>query len=166
MVDVGHKKFSKALCDENDGIAKKTAVEFLESTGKFKLTVPLDEQKEQYKKRDFLIVNIKKNKNIACEAERKKVWKKEGEWEGWDTIDIPHRKNKSEADIFIMTNAACNTIAITKMKTIHGSPVKKKDTIYSKNEPFFAVPIEDFKFYTRQDSGEWVKIKAKITKKP
>lgn len=164
MVDVGHKKFSKSLCDENDGIAKRTAVEFLESTGKYKLEIPLDEQKEQYKKRDFLIVNIKRKRNIACEAERKKVWKKVGTWEGWDTIDIPHRKNKSEADIFIMTNEACNTIAITKMKTIHESPIKKKDTIYSRNEPFFAVPIANFKFYTRVESGEWKLVKAKVTK--
>jgi hypothetical protein len=165
MVDVGHKKFSKSLCEENDGIAKHTAVEFLESTGKYVLEVPLDAQKEQFKKRDFLIKNIKNKKDIACEAERKKVWKKEGEWEGWDTIDIPHRKNKSEADIFIMTNSACNTIAITKMKTIHESPIKHKDTIYSRNEPFFAVPISSFKFYTRNEEGEWVKVKGEITKK-
>jgi hypothetical protein len=163
MVDIGHKKFSASLCKENDGIAKRTAVDFLESTGKFKLEVPLEEQKEQYKKRDFLVVNIKNKKNVACEAERKKVWKKEGTWEGWDTIDIPHRKNKSEADIFIMTNEACNTIAITKMKTIHESPVKHKDTIYSKNEPFFAVPIKSFKFYTKTKTG-WEQVKVEVTK--
>jgi hypothetical protein len=164
MVDVGHKKFSASLCKENDGIAKQTAVEFLEDSGKYKLQVPLQEQKEQYKKRDFLIVNIKNNKNVACEAERKKVWKKTGAWEGWDTIDIPHRKNKSEADLFIMTNESCDTIAITKMKTIHESPVKLKNTIYSRDEPFFAVPINSFKFYTRTTEG-WVKVKGEITKK-
>jgi hypothetical protein len=160
-----NKKFSPSLCKENDLIAKQTAVDFLEGSGKFKLLVPLEKQKEEYKKRDFLISQVKGSKSIACEAERKKVWKKEGSWEGWDTIDIPHRKNKSEADLFIMTNEACNTIAVTKMKTIHESPVKYKDTIYTKNEAFFAVPIKDFKFYTKTD-GAWVKVKGEVTKKP
>ena len=63
-----------------------------------------------------------------------------------------------------MTNEACNTVAVTKMKTIHESPVKHKDTIYSKNEPFFAVSIESFKFYTRTQEG-WKLFKAKVTKK-
>jgi hypothetical protein len=48
-----YKKFSKELCDENDKIAKLVAVDYLESTGHYKLETPLEEQEELYKKKRF-----------------------------------------------------------------------------------------------------------------
>lgn len=148
-----YKKFSKELYDENDRIAKNVAVEFLESTGFYKLETPLSEQKEEFKKQDFEIVLVPDNQKISVEVERKKVWSKTCEWQGWPTIDVPVRKNKSKARLYIMINDLCNTIAITMMKNVLKSRISPKKTIYTKNEDFFNVEKKEFKFYCKKNHG-------------
>lgn len=68
-------------------------------------------------------------------------------WQGWDTIDVPARKKKSCADIFIMFNSSIDTLAISKMDLVKSAPIRYKNTIYTKNEKFFCVPLYYFKFY-------------------
>jgi hypothetical protein len=151
-----YKKFSKELCDENDAIAKETAVNFLEWTKYYKLETPLSEQQELYKKQDFEITLISKASKIKVEVERKKVWDKSGKWQGWPTIDVPIRKKDSEAQLFVMTNKSCDTIAITLMSKVIGSKVSSKKTIYTENEEFFNVNLNCFRFY-KKNNGGWEK---------
>lgn len=152
-----YKKFSQKLCNENDQIAKEIAVDFLIWTGYYKLEIPLEEQEEQFKKQDFEVVLISKNKKVKIEVERKKVWTKVCQWQGWSTIDVPSRKNESESDLFIMVNNECNTVAVTTMKNVLTSKVSAKKTIYTDNEDFFNVELSKFKFYCKSE-GFWKKI--------
>ena len=146
------KKFSQELLEQNDGIAKLLSINFLESTGKYKLIVPLNEQKEAYKEYDFQMFDYINNINITVEVERKKVWVKKGKWQGWNTLDVPFRKKDSHADIYIMVNNSCDTIAATKMKRILDSPTSYKKTIYTTNEKFFNVELKEFNFYYKNDT--------------
>lgn len=152
-----YKKFSQELCNENDQVAKEVAIDFLNWTGHYKLEIPLDEQEEQFKKQDFEVVLISKNRKVKIEVERKKVWTKVCQWQGWSTIDVPFRKSESESDLFIMVNSECNTIAVTTMKNVLSSKVSAKKTIYTDSEDFFNVKLSDFKFYCKAD-GNWKKI--------
>lgn len=151
-----YKKFSQELCDENDLIAKQTAINFLEWTKYYSLKTPLSKQEESYKKKDFEITLLSTGKKIKVEVERKKVWNKFGQWQGWPTIDVPVRKKDSEADLFIMVNKECNSIAVTMMKNVLNSKVTSKKTIYTSNEEFFNVDLKYFKFYKKTDDG-WEK---------
>jgi len=45
-----YKVFSKKLYEENDNIAKSVAIDFLHSTKRFQLEVPVEKQIEMYKK--------------------------------------------------------------------------------------------------------------------
>lgn len=150
------KPFSKELSDENDMIAKRVAVDFLEHTNKYKLITPLEEQKEVYKKHDFVIMDLAQNKIVGVEVERKKVWVKSGQWQGWGTVDIPHRKKDSEAHLFVMVNNHCDTVAATFMSRIKKSTVAPKKTIYTDNELFFNVNKNQFAFYHKKEES-WIK---------
>lgn len=141
------KKFSQQLCNENDQLAKKIAVDFLEEVKGFELTTPLEEQPERYKSGDFSILDADGTPRLV-EVERKKVWKHQGKWIHWfDTLDVPERKAESEADYFIMINNQANTLAFMPMITVLDSRTYMKNTIYTKNEWFFAVNLEDIEFY-------------------
>lgn len=152
-----YKKFSQELCNENDQVAKEVAIDFLTWTGYYKLEVPLDEQEEQFKKQDFEVVLISKNRKVKIEVERKKVWTKVCQWQGWSTIDVPSRKSESESDLFIMVNSECNTIAVTTMKNVLSSKVSAKKTIYTDSEDFFNVELSKFKFYCKNEES-WKRI--------
>lgn len=142
-----YKKFSQELCDENDQVAKEVALDFLKWTGYYRLDTSLEEQEELYKKQDFEVTLISSDRKVKVEVERKKVWLKVGQWQGWSTIDVPSRKNESEADLFIMVNKECNTIAVTTMKNVLKSKISPKKTIYTESEDFFNVELSNFKFY-------------------
>lgn len=152
-----YKKFSQELCDENDQVAKEVALDFLQWTGHYRLDTSLEEQEELYKKQDFEVTLISNDRKVKVEVERKKVWLKVCQWQGWSTIDVPARKNESEADLFIMVNKECNTIAVTTMKNVLQSKVTSKKTIYTDNEEFFNVDLNKFKFYCKSE-GSWKKI--------
>lgn len=152
-----YKKFSQELYDESDLKAKIVAVEFLEWLGFYKLETSLLDQEELYKKQDFEIILKSDNRKVTVEVERKKVWKKNCQWQGWSTIDVPSRKSESEADLFIMVNNDFNTIAVTTMKNVLESKVTSKKTIYTENEDFYNVELNKFKFYCKF-RGSWKKI--------
>ena len=63
-----YKKFSQELCNENDQVAKEVAIDFLAWTGHYKLEVTLEEQEEQFKKQDFEVVLISKNRKVKVEV--------------------------------------------------------------------------------------------------
>jgi len=152
-----YKKFSQELCDENDRLSKEVAVDFLEWIGHYKLEIPLEDQIEKFKKQDFEVLLISKNRKVKVEVERKKVWTKDGVWQGWSTIDVPQRKNESEADLFIMINNSCNTLAVTTMNKVLESNITSKKTIYTEKENFFNVELNNFKFYFKEGDC-WKKV--------
>ncbi len=146
-----YKKFDKALYEENNQLAIDTVVSMLESRGN-KVILP---DREYYQSHDFKFISRNTGIHYKAEVERKKVWKKSGTWEGWKTVDIPHRKVHSKSDYFFMVNEPCDTILVCSMEDIKFSPVSEKNTIYTSGERFFNVPFE--KFYLYQRRGEqWV----------
>lgn len=154
------KPFSKELYNENDFKSKKVAKDFLEYLGHYFLITPLEEQTEKYKEHDFEIFLKNPFKKITIEVERKKVWTKSGEWQGWDSVDIPYRKKDSQANLFIMINKSFDTLAVTNMKNVLNADVYSKKTIYTNKELFFKVNIDKFKIYFKnEDSWDLVKDK-------
>lgn len=140
------KPYSKELDDENNSLSIVVAFNYLMSTGHYKYDVnPLD-QPQAFKDHDFIILKSKDSKPVKIEVERKKSWKKSGMWQGFKTLDVPARKRESKSDIFVMTNYNSDTIAVMKMKDVLNSPIYEKDTIYTKKEQFFAVPLDRVKF--------------------
>jgi len=106
---------------------------------------------------DFVVIHPTQGRKIV-ESEVKLVWTRKGEWQGYRTVDIPFRKNgRVDADWFIMLNCSCDTLCITSIKRIHQSPTYKKDTIYTKQEKFFAVEPDCFRWFVLNDSknGYW-----------
>jgi len=170
---IGYKPFDENLCDSNDKLAKEIAIDYLESTGKYELFVSLDMQPEKYKKWDFEIFQVLDDAGemidpipIKVEVERKNCWKKSGKWETprWKTIDVPSRKNKTESDIFIMTNHGGDTLWVLPTSKILSSPISYKSTINydssqsTGNEGFFAVSLSSAMMYHKKNNT-WVKVK-------
>lgn len=140
------KPFSSELEKENNSLSIVVAFNYLISTGHYTYDKnPLD-QPQVFKDSDFTIIRSKDAKPVKIEVERKKSWKKSGRWEGFKTLDVPARKRESKSDIFVMTNYNSDTIAVMKMKDVLDSPTYKKDTIYTEDEEFFAVPLDKVKF--------------------
>jgi hypothetical protein len=148
------KPFSKELYAENNSIAIVVSHNYLISTGHYRSEQhPLD-QPETFKNSDFSLIRTKDGGEVRVEVERKKSWKKSGEWEGFRTLDVPTRKRESKSDLFVMTNRNCDTIAVMKMKDVLESPTYEKDTIYTEKEEFFAVDLGKVKFI----SMRWEKV--------
>ena len=166
----GSKPFDIVLYGRNDPKAKKEGCEFLVSIGKYTLGIPIEKQGEHYQRGDVILIRIEDGVEVGMEAERKEVWKKSGMWEtaNWDTVDVPFRKHTSEAKIFIMFNEAWDTLAITQMETILKKDKNgkfkfkgwKKETTYTKDEPFFKVPLMCWRFFKRDEENpeKWVEI--------
>jgi hypothetical protein len=163
----GYKPFQKELYSKSDSKAKKVSVEFLESTGWFKLLTPLENQNEKYSYYDYSILHKRENKLIKVEVEQKRVWTVSNGWQpGFGSgIDIPYRKVKSKADLFIMINRYWNTLITIPMSEIKSSKVITKDTTIkatntkTKAEKFFRVPLDNnkLKLYSLE-KGSWKRL--------
>lgn len=147
-----YKPFDKELYDRHDMPAKRAAVHFLQQTGYMWMILSLSEQAEMFKIADFEIWNNKIKEKLKVEVEVKEVWTVSGMWQTlmWKTIDIPFRKKESKADLFMMFNKSLDTFAGIKMKEILKAETYIKDTKYTSEERFFAVPVKKFKFYYRK----------------
>jgi hypothetical protein len=167
-----YKQFSREDYDDNDPIAKVIASKFMLWDGRFAFDVPLEEQEEYFKQRDFFLRQIATDAMIGVETERKiDGWSVSGKWARWDTVDIPFRKKDSKAQIHIMHNKHWNTIAVSLMKNVMAKSEAsngennykyfgRKNTKITKNEPFFRVPLQYFRFFKvlNEDKTEWVEI--------
>ena len=162
----GYKPFQEKLYEESDRRSKRIAADFLESTGKFELKVPVELQKEEFSSRDFQILHIPTNTVVSVEVEQKLVWTSEGRWQpGYGSgIDIPYRKIKSKANLFIMLNKYFNTLITIPMEEVKASSCIKKDTkikrtnTKTKKEQFFRVLLTNKKLrmYHKQENT-WVR---------
>ena len=163
----GYKPFQKKLYLESDKKAKQVVSSFLESTGRFILDTPIEQQKESFSTRDFEIRHIPTQKLISVEAEQKLVWTEEGKWQSWFSsgVDIPYRKIKSKADLFVMINKSGNTLLTIPMKVVKNSELIHKDTkikgsnTKTKQEPFFRVSLshEKLRMYHKKN-GTWSRL--------
>lgn len=144
------KSFDQELCDENNHLAIIMSMNYLISTGHYYYKEHPLEQIESFKNQDFKLYLKKSDKEVRVEVERKKTWIERDKWQGYKTLDIPHRKSESKSDLFIMTNNDCNILAIIKTKDVLKSEVYKKDTKYTKQEEFYAVKLNNIKFIKLQ----------------
>lgn len=156
-----YKPFSQELYNECNDISISVAVDLLTGlqNGKlYRLDVPLTQQLEAYKSHDFMITWIENNSKIYVEVEKKNVWTKSGKWQGFNSVDVAYRKMDSKADLFIMINKHNDTLAITTMENVKMSPIETKETIYTTDERFFKVALNNFKFYCNS-FGKWHEFK-------
>lgn len=142
-----YKEFNQLLYDNNNSIAIITALNYLLSRNVFYYDVHPLEQKEKFKHSDFYLIKIEDNRKVYFEVERKEVWTKDYEWQGYETLDIPIRKKYSKADVFIMLNNNANTLAVMYMRDVLSSKTYSKRTKYTEKEDFFAVSLEKVKFF-------------------
>lgn len=164
---VGYKPFEKALYKKFDAAAKKICSEYLISTGKFALDIPLEEQGEAFKTRDFYVTELQTGNKVLCECEVKAVWTKSGEWQNmyWGSIDIPYRKKNSKSSLFFVLNSKLDTLAVIKREDLFASAVGYKNTKNSytgtrtAQEPFFQVPLSKIAFYYNK-LGRWSLVKG------
>lgn len=155
---MNYKPFDRKLCAENDMKAKRVAVDFL---GQFGFHHRAGE--EAFHKWDLILE--KDGKEIPVEVERKRVWTKTAEWQGWPTIDVPVRKRDSKAEWFIMVNHDCDTLCFAKMEHVLTSPVGTKNTkvpqsggvVLTESEPFFRAGLNIFRFFSLV-FDQWIEI--------
>lgn len=138
------KRFNKALYEKHDQVGKATALSFLQQIGYI-----LINDTEAFKSHDFIVSLM--DKPFKIEVEQKNNWK--GIDFPFQTHDVPFRKHSSQANIFIQINSDATALAMCLMKTVKASEVITKNTIYTNNEKFFAVPIEKMKYYFKQPDG-------------
>jgi hypothetical protein len=150
------KPYDKIASKENDPIAKQTAAMFLTQTAACEVRIPITEQAEAYSIKDFDI--YLDNELLSIEVEVKHNWKLIGKWQGYPTIDVPFRKRKSKASIYILFNTHLNTLAMATMSDIQLSPHSSKPC-WNTTEPdwFYNVELDKFKFFEDQN-GIWKRI--------
>jgi len=137
-------RFNKQLYDKHDKIGKDTAFSLLSQLG-----YTLKDDKEAYGSHDFIIE--RNNKEIKVEVEQKTGWKTIDF--PFQTHDVPYRKRTSNAELFIQINNTGNSLAMCNMNQVKTSKVITKNTIYTNNEMFFAVPISNMRYFNKEIDG-------------
>lgn len=140
------KTFSKELFDRHDKFAKEVVQSLMKALG-YEIT----DEAEAYGSHDFIV--SKGNKEFKVEVEQKMGWKQD-EFP-YTTHDVPCRKRTSKADLFFQINARGTAVMMCPMRTVISSPVVHKNTcLGTVNEPFFAVPVSQVRYYYVED-GQW-----------
>jgi hypothetical protein len=154
-----HKKYSAEDKDRSDPRSKEVSCNFfLQLDPKFTLATPLSDQPEMYKLYDYTIIYGQRPYTVECEHKL-----------GWTssdgtfyvsgrlrpTVDVSGRKWQSTADAFVMLNTDFTALCLTDMKNVLAAPMSKKNTrVGTKDELFFNVPLDKFKFYFLS-GGTW-----------
>jgi hypothetical protein len=140
------RTFTKALMKKHDPFAKQVCADLLTQMG---YAVEFDP--EAYGSHDFLATL--KGKTFKVEVEQKNGW--EFRQFPFRTHRVSHRKNTSQADLFLQVSKNGKYIAMCPMSAVLGSPVVLRDTCFgTKDEPFFDVPTSAMKYYDCED-GVW-----------
>jgi hypothetical protein len=140
---------------ENDPDSKRHAVAFFENTFGFVLKTPLKDQRELYKKGDFIMYDG--DTPTLTEVARKREWENRGEWysKSFTTVDIEERKNALKAERFIMFNCTYDTLAMTTVRQIMKYKPEAKHTVITEGEGFRKVPLNEWQFYRKLKNGKW-----------
>lgn len=151
----GFKPYNRTLDKKTDARYRSAVQDCLKSIGFEILEDPIHQLDG-----DFWAQ--KRGCKYRIEWEAKYVWRCSGQWElNWLTVDVPGRKFKSQADLFVMINAAGDTVCITYMEEVHRSAMQNKPTtrcLHSRqrttDESFFTVDPTKFSWYTK-DGNSW-----------
>lgn len=144
---MSYKKFSKELYDGNDNISKQAAAIFFVQKGW--QVISSDE---------VYTYDLKIGKNgtiLKIEVERKRVWK--GCEFPYPTIDVPYRKRRNEADLFLMFNENFTSLLLMPMSCVKDSPTSLKNTKYTTGERFFNVSPLKAKYF-KKIGDVWVEL--------
>lgn len=140
------KTFSKELFDRHDQFAKDV-VHSLVSAMKWTLT----DDTEAYSSHDRIYTA--NGKEVKVEVEHKMGWTNDKF--PFSTHDVSCRKRTSKADSFFQVNARGTAVMMCPMSMVVSSPVVYKNTKFgTMNEPFFAVPTDDVRYFYLED-GKW-----------
>jgi Holliday junction resolvase-like predicted endonuclease len=144
-----HPCFTREFFNAYDEPAKVIAKSYLRQAG-----YTVVDETEAYGSHDFIVERDGIRKKV--EVEMKLGWK--GDVFQYSTHDVSCRKKTSNADLFIQTNARGTAIAVCDMSVVLCSPVVLKNCRLSDgrmtfNEPFFAVPISQVRYYFYQDNS-------------
>ncbi len=157
------KPFCKNLYAENDADSKSEGMLLIESlVGKEgnKLFNDVKNCKENYKY-DFSAFSLLRNKEIKFEVERKKLWKDVGYFPvNFRDVQVPARKMKCEADIFIMFNYHYNTALWILMEYIKECETRNINTYNYENDSFFVIPVLKFTLLEK-NNDQWKRISAR-----
>lgn len=129
------KSFDRTLYDKCDPKGKAAAIKLMAHFG-----YTVKDDTEAYKDRDIILT--KDGNDIWVEAECSPSWKCKHWVSYWD-MTCPTRKKESKAKLYIRTNSDTSTAIVVPMKTVHNSPIITKNTIYTKNESFYNVNIDE-----------------------
>lgn len=140
--------FDRVSYEQNNMLGIVTALNMLNQYG---YTTIENGTIERYRERDCLV--RKHNRNIPVEVERKLVWKRRDDWEGYSSVRVPYRKHHSKAEFYIMINEPSTCLLICKMEDVKSSPTTLYTTKkYNIEEKFFAVPINKFDVYVLKNN--------------
>lgn len=140
MTSLARRPFSRDLYNKHNNLGIKVALDMLTQYG---YTTIDNGDVEQYSARDCLV--SKDNIPKAIEVERKTIWRRKDDWEGYPTVRVPYRKRNSSCDLYVMINDASTCMIVCDMNKLKKSPLTKYTThVYNIEEDFFAVPIEIF----------------------
>lgn len=140
------KTFSKELFDRHDQFAKDIVHSLLTA-----MKWVLVDDTEAYGSHDRIYAV--KGEDVKVEVEQKMGWKYD-EFP-FSTHDVSCRKRTSKADYFFQVNARGTAVMMCPMSMVTSSPVVYKNTKFgTMNEPFFAVPTTDVRYFFVED-GQW-----------
>lgn len=138
-------EFSRSLYNTYDVLGKDTAQNFFRQQG-----YTITDTSEAYGSHDFIMERDGKSVKVEVEVKR-----------GWKTLhfpfpthDVPHRKHTSKADIFVQVNHNGSALAYCPMAAVKASKTYVKNTCYTRNERFFAVPTSAMT-YMENDQSIW-----------
>ena len=136
--------FHQELYDRYNPIGIQVAVSFLRQLG----YTPVNfDEKYKY---DFVVEKDGKEYRVECEVTTKWIHKQFP----YRYMSVPHRKKDYTADFYIRTNPTGSALFFMPMSKVKEAPVIRKDTSYTKNEPFFNVDTETLTLYYVED-GVW-----------
>jgi len=145
-----NKPFCRDLYNKHNRLGIRVALDMLNQYGYETIE---DGNIEHYCARDCLV--SKDSKNFSIEVERKQVWRRKDNWEGYDHVRVPYRKRHSQADLYIMINEASTCLIVCRMQDVKNSQTTKYTSqLYNVEEDFFAVPIDKFDVMVLEN-GKW-----------
>jgi len=106
---------------------------------------------ESYSSHDFIVKKNGQTFKVECEVTEKWLYRQFP----YQYMSVPYGKKENQSDFYIRTNPAGTSLFFMPMKDVFDAPVIRKDTIYTKNEPFFNVDTKNLTLYYFEDGSWW-----------
>jgi len=114
---------------------------------------------ESYSDRDCIVNN---GLNYKVEAEKSNIWVSDDSY-SYPNVHIPHRKHKSNAYYYVMTNRDTSACLVIKMDLVkRAKTITKSCRGVPHPEVFFEVPIGLFDWYIKNnnENSQWIPYKV------